>query len=254
MGGVAAHLQDSATAFGQSSRNANLRRLQLAWAASIIGHWAFLVAVSVYAYGVGGETARRPPRPAPLVPAALVAPFAACSPTATHASGSCSSPTSPASCSCAQPRLRLRSTQSPGSCTRSSIAATIANTPFRPAQAALTPSLARTPDELTAANAVASTHREHRVFAGPALAGLLLAVPSIGSSSSSLPRFVVSAVFVLRIRVDASRHRAASSSVDDRRREARRLPTLARDPALRVLVGLFTAQTRRSAPFRSSSW
>ena len=57
-------------------RNPNLRWLELAWTASIVGHWAYLVAVSVYAYDVGGEKAVGLIFLARLVPAALVAPFA----------------------------------------------------------------------------------------------------------------------------------------------------------------------------------
>ena len=62
------------------------------------------------------------------------------------------------------------------------VAAAIATTPFRSAQAALTP---RSPDaaELTAANAVTSTIESLAVFVGPALAGLLLALTSTGTSS-----------------------------------------------------------------------
>src|SRR6202030_4042846 len=45
---------------------------------------------------------------------------------------------------------------------------------IRPAQAALLPSLARTPEQLTAANAAASTIKSVGIFAGPALGGLLL--------------------------------------------------------------------------------
>ena len=63
-----------------------------------------------------------------------------------------------------------------------SIAATIATTPFRSSQAALTPTLAQTPEELTAANAVASGIESVAVFAGPALAGVLLALTSTGKA------------------------------------------------------------------------
>ena len=47
------------------------------------------------------------------------------------------------------------------------VAAAIATSPFRSAQAAMTPSLARTPAELTAANAVVSTMESLAVFVGP---------------------------------------------------------------------------------------
>ena len=74
--GIGRHLRDSLTAFASVWRNANLRWLELAWLTSIVGQYAFLVAVSVYAYGVGGEKAVGLVFLARLIPAALVAPFA----------------------------------------------------------------------------------------------------------------------------------------------------------------------------------
>ena len=53
--GLGRRLRDSSSAFASVGRNANLRWLELAWAASILGHYAFLIAVSVYAYDVGGD-------------------------------------------------------------------------------------------------------------------------------------------------------------------------------------------------------
>ena len=50
-----------------------------------------------------------------------------------------------------------------------------AGTAFRPAQAALLPALARSPDELTAANAVATTIQSAAAFVGPAIGGVLIA-------------------------------------------------------------------------------
>src|SRR5206468_10643113 len=47
---------------------------------------------------------------------------------------------------------------------------------FRPTQAALLPLLARTPEELTAANLVLTTVESVGVFLGPAIGGVLIAV------------------------------------------------------------------------------
>ena len=52
----------------------------------------------------------------------------------------------------------------------------IVGTPFRPAQAALTPKLAATPVELTASNAVAGTLESASIFLGPGIGGIILAV------------------------------------------------------------------------------
>ena len=56
----------------------------------------------------------------------------------------------------------------------------VSATAFRPAEAALIPSLARTPEELTAANVAASTIESVGIFAGPAIGGLLLAAAGAG--------------------------------------------------------------------------
>ena len=57
----------------------------------------------------------------------------------------------------------------------------LVGTAFRPAQLALTPSLVDEPDELTAANGVASTIESLAFFVGPALAGLLLGVADVAT-------------------------------------------------------------------------
>jgi hypothetical protein len=57
----------------------------------------------------------------------------------------------------------------------------IVATAFRPAQASLLPALARTPEELTAANAIAVTIESAAIFLGPGIGGLLLAVTGPGA-------------------------------------------------------------------------
>ena len=57
--------------------NRALRRLQLAWAGSIIGSWAYAVALVVYAYSHGGASAVGLVAVIRWVPAAIAAPLAA---------------------------------------------------------------------------------------------------------------------------------------------------------------------------------
>ena len=76
MRGAPSRAGRSAAAFGEVLRNPNLRWLELAWSASVFGHYAYLIAVSVYAYTVGGEQAVGLVFLARLIPAALASPFA----------------------------------------------------------------------------------------------------------------------------------------------------------------------------------
>src|SRR3990170_6772703 len=174
-------IADSLTAFKDVFRNANLRRLELAWSASIVGNWAYLVAVSVYAYGVGGAAAVGLILLLRLVPAALIAPFA----------GLLADRYRRERVLLITNLLRVVLISAAAVCVfldappavvyGLAVAAAIVTTPFRSAQAAPTPSLARSPSELTAANAVASTVESLAIFVGPALAGLLLGVTSTGT-------------------------------------------------------------------------
>jgi MFS family permease len=56
----------------------------------------------------------------------------------------------------------------------------VSSTLFRPALQALLPSLARTPEELIAANGASSTVESIGTFVGPLIAGLLVSVASVG--------------------------------------------------------------------------
>lgn len=118
----------------------------------------------------------------------------------------------------------------------------VVSTAFGPAQAALLPSLARTPDELTAANVVSSTIESVGIFAGPALGGLILAVADPGAAFAvTAATFLWSALLVARLPAD----RPAEAS--DRRGLGHELfagfRTIAVDRRVRVFVGLFATQT-----------
>ena len=65
----------SLAALGEVLSSPPLRRLQLAWVGSILGGWAYLVALGVYAYDQGGAAAVGIVGLIRLIPAALAAPF-----------------------------------------------------------------------------------------------------------------------------------------------------------------------------------
>ena len=244
MRGIGGRLRDSVTAFASVWRNSNLRWLELAWASSIVGHYAFLIAVSVYAYGVGGEKAVGLLFLARLIPSALAAPFAGMlgdrfprervllftNVTRIALVGAAAI----AAVADADPLVVYAL----------SIAATMANTPFRSSQAALTATLARTPDELTAANAVASGIESIAIFAGPALAGVILAATSAGAAFAiTAVLIVVSALCLLLMSVEQTER--PKRELDASTIMAERLAgftTLAKNPSLRVMVLLLTAQ------------
>jgi MFS family permease len=245
VGGIGRRVGDSLAAFASVWRNASLRWLELAWTASIVGHYAFLVAVSVYAYGVGGEKAVGLVFLARLIPAALVSPFA----------GMLGDryPRERVLFFTNAARIALVSAAAAGVLVEAdplvvyalAIAATIATTPFRSSQAALTPALARTPEELTAANAVASGVESIAVFAGPALAGVLLGVAGadvvFGVTALLI---VVSSGFLALIRLEHEerpRRELDASTIAAERLAG--FTTLWRHRSLRVMLGLLTAQT-----------
>ena len=245
MSDVGRRFRDSLSAFASVWRNANLRWLELAWGASVVAQYAYLVAVSVYAYGVGGEKAVGLLFLARLLPAALISPFA----------GMLGDryPRERVLFLTNATRVVLVMASAVGVFADAnawivyglSIAATIATTPFRSSQAALTPGLASTPEELTAANAVASGVESVAVFAGPALAGLLLALASTGAVFTATAVLVaISAFFVVLIRVEHEerpRRELAASTIAAERLAG--FTVLGQHPSLRVMLLLLTAQT-----------
>jgi MFS family permease len=243
MRGVRSRAAGSAAAFVEVFRNPNLRWLELAWAASIVGHYAYLIAVSVYAYEVGGGKAVGLVFLARLVPAALASPFAgllgdrfprervlvATNVTRIVLVGAAA--------------IAALADAAPVVVYALAIAATIATTPFRSAQAALTPTLARNPSELTAANAVTNGVDSLAFFVGPALAGILVAVTSTGVVfAMTAGLIVVSTAFLLLIRSPAATRPRGEIEANTIVTEALAgFRAIGSQPALRVLMILVAA-------------
>ncbi|MDA8277749.1 MAG: MFS transporter [Actinomycetota bacterium] len=89
------------------------------------------------------------------------------------------------------------------------VAVGVAGTAFRPAQGSILPFLARRSDEMSGANVVASTIESVGFFAGPALAGFLLAFANVSISFAfDAATFVWSLLFVTSIRMPRPEERS----------------------------------------------
>jgi len=181
-------------------RNPGLRRVNLAFAGSAIGDWAYATAIAVWAYGVGGVTAVGIFGTVRLALMAIAGPF-----TATLADRY-SRKMIMVACDLTRGSLILvnafliwKDVPPVYVFVLASLAA-IASTPFRPAVAALLPALVDSPEELTASNGTTSTIESLAIFVGPALGGLLLTVTSVPVVALfDVLTFVWSALLVSRI-------------------------------------------------------
>ncbi len=245
MRGLGKRLRDTGGAFGAVARNANLRWLELAWTASIVGHYAFLIAVSVYAYNEGGEKAVGVIFLIRLIPAALISPFAGLLGDRYRRDRVLLTTNATRIVLVGAAAVAVFVDASSTTVYGLSIAATIATTPFRSAQAALTPALARTPTELTAANAVASGIESIAVFAGPALAGVLLGLASTGTVFMLTALLLVASIlFILLIKIEhvpRPKHEIEASTILSEAFAG--FTAIGRHPALRVMMVPLTAQT-----------
>ena len=116
---------------------------------------------------------------------------------------------------------------------------------FHPAQSSLLPALARTPEELTAANVSSSTIESVGAFAGPAVGGIVLAACGIGAAFVlTSVTYLWSAVMVARL--DVPRDAPSVAGGGRRWRTRGSSPASVRSPptkGLRVIVLLYAAQT-----------
>jgi MFS family permease len=159
--------------------NPGLRRLQLAYATSMTGWWIFFVALPVYTYEHDGAVAVGLVAGVRLGVAAIAAPFASLlGDRHDRALVMLSSDLVRAAALAVTTVVALA--DAPSLVVYAlAVLVTVASTAFHPAQAALLPTLARTPDELTAANVTNATIINVSGFVGPAVGGLLIALVGV---------------------------------------------------------------------------
>ena len=218
-----------------------LRRVELAFAAFCAAEWAIWIALLVYAFERSGTTTASLIAAALLVPATAFAPFG----------------------SVLGDRYRpgrvllwafvvqaagmgiaggiLLSEGSPPLAYAAFACVVAAMTVTRPTMSALTPTLARRPEELTAINAVSSWVESISIFVAPALAGVLLAVSSPGVVFLVMG-FIVAVGAALVARVPGPMPAGQGEVREAAHRDiARAMSAVHREPSARVLVALLAA-------------
>lgn len=238
-------LHEPLRALREVFRNPNLRRIELALTGSIVGQYSFSIALAVFAFRHGGAGAVGILILVRTLPAAIVSPFAAVVTDRTR-----------------RERVMLVSDLLRAAAVGGAAAIVLAGgawqlvyvvagftgavaTVFRPAQAALLPSLARTPDELAAANVSSSTIESVGQFAGPAIGGLVVAASTGAAFLVTAGTFLWSAGLVAGLRPERRQPEGGSAEAGPSlgSEVMAGFRTVVAQPRLRVVVGLYVAQT-----------
>ena len=246
MTSLTTRLAESVRALAGSFGNPGLRRLQLAFVGSEIGGWGYTIALMVLVFDEGGAAALGVLTLVIMLAPGIAAPF----------TGILGDRFDRIRVMVAADLVRVVLMAAAAAVAFAgapseilyALAAlsSVAGTAFRPAQAAVLPSLARTPEELTAANVASSTIESAGAFAGPALAGVIVALTDPGVSFAvAAGTFLWSAALLNGIRTrdhveDQAEHTEPESIPEVVTAGARAVVT---DPGARTIVSLVSAQT-----------
>jgi MFS family permease len=226
--------------FRSLAGNRALMRVVVAYALFILTEYSVWLAMLVYAYRHGGAPVAGLVAVAQLVPAAVLAPFAAAvadrwSPVVLLAGGYLGQAAAMAATAAAV------IAGAPLAAYTAAVVAAALVTTTRPAQATLIPSVAVTPDQLTAANVAVAWMEAAGFAASGLLAGVLIAAGGVAVVFAVCAGLGVAAMLlVARLRVPAlasSPERAPAVLAD----LGESLRLTARRPRLRLMVGLLTA-------------
>jgi MFS family permease len=244
LGSVGERLREAGDAFRAVFSNPALRRVEASWALSVTAYWVFIIALSLFAYEEGGAAAVGLVGLIRVLPSVVAAPFAAI-------------------LGDRYPRQRVifvvnlaRTIAIAAAAAVALIGAHIAliylltalvglmQSIFRPTQAALLPTLSRSTEELTAANLVLTTIESVGVFIGPAIGGILLALVGVDAVfAASAVAFLLSALLLAGVRPASADAKPAPGTRGALRESFAGFTTIGRDPRLRLIVGLYGAQT-----------
>lgn len=242
MAALRTYLAESSAALRGAFRNPGIRRVELAYLGSSVGLYANVVVVSVYAFHHGGATAVGLVMFARMGVAALAAPF-----TASLADRYPQRRVMLAADVARVVTVGVTAVAAAGHISALvyvlAVLTSVVSTAFRPAEASLTPLLATTPEELSAANVASSTFDSLGVFAGPAAGALLLVLggPTLAFACIAAT-YVWSAWFVARL-PQVDRPVAPGGTAAEPDGFTAGLRAIRSEPRLALVLGLYSAQT-----------
>jgi MFS family permease len=239
--GIRERLTESWRAFAQAFRNPALRKLQLAGAGSTLAIWANSIAIAVYAYRADGAKAVGIVLFTRWALAAVFAPWLALlADRASRRRVMLAVDLSRASLVACMTVVAL--TGGPSLITYAlAVLVSIVSAAFDPAEAALLPTLAATPEELTASNLALRTIASVGMFAGPAIGGVFLAFagPWLVFALTAAA-YLWSAVFVFQLPHDEPPEVPAESAIAAELLAGFR--AIGESRPLQLVVGLIGAQ------------
>jgi MFS family permease len=238
-------MRSTARVFALAARNGELRRLELAFGAFNGAEWGVWIALLVYAYGDGGgATAAGVMALVQLIPSALLAPVLSTFADrmrpgrvlfAGYLLQALTMGVLAGAIAVGAPRLVVFALAP---------LTTLAITITRPAQAAVLPSVVRSPEQLTCANVVAGWMEGGSVFVAPALAGVLMGIGGTELAIAAMALIIlVGALLVLPI--EGPPPMPASGDTDEPGFTAEvvnGIRVVSRHPAARTLVVVLAVQ------------
>ena len=230
-------------AFSSLAGNTALLRVLAAYLLFILTEYAVWIAMLVFAYNRGGTAVAGLVAVAQLAPAVVVAPVAASladrrSPVVMLAGGYLAQAAGMAGTAAAI------GAGAPLAAYAAAVVASTAVTATRPAQSALIPSLAATPDQLTAANVVAGWLEAAGAAAAGLLVGVLISLAGVGSVFAVCAGLgLAAALLVAPLRAAPLAPPAAGADEDAEPYGAipAGLRLAVRQPRLRLMLALLTA-------------
>ena len=237
---VRQRLGTSVAAVERVLRNPDLRRLEIAWTLSVAAEWAIVVALLVYAYDLGGAVAVGLLGVARTLPTLVGVPIATTFADRGRRTPALAAVYLAALATAVATAVGLALDAGLLAILVIAAANAVAFAAIRPIQNAIIPSLARSPEELVAANVTSSAGEGLGVLIGPGFGGILLVFGTPVVAAAGAVGMALATVAFTQVRSDAGTGSSA------------RATAAARDPVRASWPG--SASFGRCPPRRSSWW